>query len=107
MTWFQGVPGLDCREQPGDPQIANLSAALACAARLRPVTPRPGRVPIQSTPTGKAARLFLNWLQDTKDDAEEAYRRRFALALALETPGDATPEHALATARTLRSWLKP
>ena len=32
MTWFQGVPGLDCREQPGNPQIANLSAALACAA---------------------------------------------------------------------------
>jgi len=107
MTWFQGVPGLDCREQPGDPQIANLSAALACAARLRPVTPRPGRGPIQSTPTGKAARLFLNWLQDAKDDAKEAYRRRFALGLALETSGDATPEYVLATARTLRSWLKP
>ena len=30
------------------------------------------------------------------------------IALAsLETPGDATPEHVLATARTLRSWLKP
>ncbi len=53
MNWIQGIPGLDCRDQPENLVFANRLVALACAARLKPVTVSGNR--IDATPVGKAA----------------------------------------------------
>jgi hypothetical protein len=103
VTWFQGVPGIDCRDPADNRELASRVAAFACAARLEPVDVRAAR--FDDTATAKAARMFLPWLKDARDD-QDAYWRRLALAYASDQPRQGvSTSQVLKVARSVHAWL--
>lgn len=103
MTWWAGIPGLDCHDRPDSQELAARIAALACAARLHPINTQATR--FADTAASKAVRKFLPWLLEAKD-APDAYLRRLALAFACDVPRDDTnDDQVLKVARFIHTWL--
>jgi len=102
MTWFAGIPGLDCHVPLDSQEVAARIAVLACSVRLHPLGLPPAQ--FSQTPAGKAARKFLPWVQAASDD-RDAYLRRLALAFACDQPReDTNDDQVLKIAKFIYAW---
>jgi len=104
MTWFAGIPGLDCRDRSDSPEIANRLAAVVCAVRLHPMDPK--ATVFRGTAAEAAAKKFHEWLHNPPKDDLDHYLRRLALAIACDQPReDADDGQVLKLAKFIHTWV--